>query len=143
MNHLTVFSLVMLCVGHLSAEKPTVHLVPEKMGDLMQSLMSCLLEAPVDPEVLLQLRNGGSPKNIDEKGLQKFAYCAFIKSGYGKKNGHVKVDKALELYPKNVDKEQIKKVMEECNGEEGKEPAETAFKFMKCFREKSPVRAIL
>nr|QHI42035.1 odorant-binding protein 6 [Glyphodes caesalis] len=141
--HRVTILLVILSVGFLSAEKPTIHLVPEKMGDLMQTLMSCLLESPVDPEVILQLRNGGTPKNIDEKSLQKFTYCSFIKSGYGKKNGHVKVDKALELYPKDVDKEQIKKVMEECNKEEGKEPAETAFKFMKCFREKSPVRAIL
>lgn len=112
------------------------------MGDIFQSIMHCLGEAPVDPEILLQLRSGKAPSEKGDKNLAKFIHCAFVKTGYGKKNGHVKIDKTLELYPKSVDKEALRKAMEECD-KDGKTPEETAFNFFKCFREKTPVKVVL
>nr|QHI42036.1 odorant-binding protein 7 [Glyphodes caesalis] len=75
--------------------------------------------------------------------LAKFVYCAFTRSNFGEKDGHVNIKKSLELFPKSVDHKKLKKVMEECNRLNGKTPAKTSLLFMKCFSDKSPVRALL
>lgn len=105
--------------------------------------MSCLLEHPLDSETIAQIRNGQRPKNANEKNLQKFVYCSAIKGGYAEKDGHLKPDKVLEVYPKDVDREKIKKTLEECNKEEGKNPSETTLRVIGCFREKTPYRVVL
>ena len=134
--------LLMFCVGFLRAEKPGVYLVAEKLGDVLESFIYCFENTPLDADVLEQIRQGKVPKKADEKALENFVYCSFTKSKIGLKDGHVIVEKALDLYPKNVDLAKLRKAMEECNRDSGKTPAETSLLVLKCFREKSPVRTL-
>lgn len=97
-------------------------------------------ETGVSPDALIQVRSG---KFSDDEAFQKFIFCAMRKSGIASKDGHVKIEKALEKYPKNVDKEGVKKALVECNMQNGKNPAETTFKIFKCFYAKTPVHLSL
>lgn len=65
------------------------------------------------------------------------------KSAVASKDGHVRIEKTLDKYPKNVDKEGIRKALEECNEENGKSPTETSYKIFKCFHAKTPVHLAL
>nr|QEE82710.1 odorant binding protein 11 [Conogethes pinicolalis] len=134
--------LVVWCVGFISAEKPAVRLDKQKTLDIMQSLIQCVAETNVNPEVLIKMRNGDTFPDKVDSNVHKFVNCAFVKTGYGKKNGHVKAAKMVDLFPDNV-KEQMKAVVEKCDSKDGKDPNETTYLFFKCFTEESPVHVVL
>lgn len=102
----------------------------------------CTAETGLDPVILGQL---GNPSVYDEnngvnnKNLDNFLYCTFNKLGFGKKNGHVKINRILELFPSVVDKEALRQLMQECNELDGRNPADTTYKIFGCFIKSSPV----
>lgn len=94
------------------------------------------MDTGVSPDAIVQVKSG---KFSNDENFKKFLYCVFRKSGIASKDGHVKVDKVLAKYPSNVDKEAIKKVLEECNKLDGKDPVDRSFNIFKCFHTKTPV----
>ncbi|KAL4716563.1 hypothetical protein ACJJTC_010227 [Scirpophaga incertulas] len=133
--------LVTLCVGYVVADKEIVYLPPDKLTIVLQSAMLCIGETGVSADVLIEYRSG--KEFGTDKTFQKFINCILSKSGYADESGHIKIEKALEIFPKNVDKDSIRKVILECNRENGSDPAETSFKFAKCFRQKAPVKIVI
>ncbi|GBP13219.1 B1 protein [Eumeta japonica] len=115
---------------------PKVHLTPDQSARLLQNSMQCIMDTGVTPDVIMQVKDG---KFSEDEAFRKFLFCVFRKSGVATKDGHIKVSNTLAKYPNDVDKEPIRKVLEECNKEEGKTPVDRAFSIFKCFHAKTPV----
>lgn len=118
----------------------TIHLTPEQNARLMQNSLQCIVDTGVSPDAIVDVRNG---KFSDDENFKKFLFCVFRKSGVANKNGSVKIDNVLAKYPKNINKEPIKKVLEECSKQEGKDAVNKSFNIFKCFHAKTPVHICL
>nr|UVB79202.1 odorant-binding protein 12 [Heortia vitessoides] len=145
-------SILFICAGFLTiatcVKKTEVHFPPEKLGMIFEVTAKCIAETGVQPDIVFQLsKNSQELKNKDEKekkDIHKFLACSFQKSGYSKKNGHVKTDKIIaELFPDVTDKETLRRVFQECDNNNGTSPIEILTKFLVCFKEKSPVKVVL
>lgn len=117
-----------------------VQLAPEKAAKLLQTALQCITETGADPALLVQIRNR---KYTDDEKVKKFFLCAFKQTGIASKKGVVKVEKLLDIYPENANKDALKTVIEGCNKDNGEEPMDKLFNFFKCFQEKTPVRLSL
>ncbi|XP_059048064.1 uncharacterized protein LOC131843437 [Achroia grisella] len=129
--------MTLLSAGY--AEQRTASLPPEKRGPLLEVISKCFSETGISAETLMKLKES---KLSDDKNFNKFLYCIFMNTGYSDKDGVVKADKIVTLFPES-DKKAINKVVDECNNSKGTDTAEVLFGFYKCFINKSPVRVIL
>ncbi|XP_049881132.1 uncharacterized protein LOC126377429 [Pectinophora gossypiella] len=138
-----MYKIVAFCafvfLGCLAAKTQKVQLAPEKAGKIIQDALQCVSETGADPAILIQIKD---KKYSDDETVKNFFYCAFKKTGMATKKGVIKVDKLLDIYPDTVDKEAIKKVILECQQENG-EANERVYKFFKCYQENTPVRLSL
>ncbi|KAM3967458.1 uncharacterized protein ACR2FA_011129 [Aphomia sociella] len=122
-----------------AAAQRKVPFPPEVAAEIIQAATQCLSETGVNPELLMKFAKFDGKNIIQDEELNKIGYCTLVKSGYGKGNGRVKIDKVLSIMPKDVDKDNLRKVMEECNKETGKDVPDTVYMIFKCFADKSPV----
>ncbi|XP_053613969.1 uncharacterized protein LOC128677272 [Plodia interpunctella] len=136
--------VLLMCVlaGVATAEKDVIRIPP----NILQTALNCLAETGVNPEVLPQFGNPHMYDKNNDKRVHKFINCTFTKVGYAKKNGHVRIDRVTEVLSKDIDANKragLKKVMEECNKENGSDAAETTFRIFGCFIKNSPVKLSL
>ena len=125
---------IIVFFGYDVESKKMVQLSPEILAGVIQSSVMCSSKAGVDP---LQALKNREENNIDAP-TKKFMLCVFVDTGIAKKNGNIKTSKFLNVYPENVDKDEIKPVVEECRQNNGT-PEDKIVKFLECFKEKSPV----
>ncbi|KAJ2947748.1 hypothetical protein O0L34_g9523 [Tuta absoluta] len=135
MLKLTVLLVTILVIFGYVESKKMVELSPEKMSSLLQSSFQCSVEVGVDP--MEALKNRAENENIDTP-TKKFMLCMFVNTGIAKKDGDIKASKFLKVYPDNVNKEEIKPVIEECRQKDGT-PEDKIVKFLDCYKKKSPV----
>ncbi|XP_059048148.1 uncharacterized protein LOC131843498 [Achroia grisella] len=128
-----------LAVGLTTAAQRKVPFPPDVASDIIQAASQCILESGVNPDLLIKFTNFDGKNVAEDEQLNKFAYCTLLKTGYGKRDGRLKLDKAIAVMPNDVDIDTVKKVMEKCNEETGKDAPQTTFRVFKCLSEKSPV----
>nr|AVZ44708.1 odorant binding protein 14 [Grapholita molesta] len=116
-----------------------IQLEPEKTAKVIESAVKCTGKYGLDLEVLQRLRNKERTK--DEKFL-KFLYCTLDDLKVVKKNGYYIEEEALKFVPKQH-KALIKKALEECNKEPGKNRIDVLYNVSRCLEDKSNVRVTI
>lgn len=111
-------------------------MAPAKATGLMRQILECASETGIEPQVIMQIKN----KNYTmDDTVKKFLFCCFNKAAVSTKEGFVEVDKLLDFYPENTNKEALGKAIEECEQSEEYDPMERISGFFQCFQKKTPV----
>nr|QLI62019.1 odorant-binding protein 16 [Streltzoviella insularis] len=135
MYYLIVFSFI-LSLAYTKSAQQVIRLAPDVNSRLQPIITQCISETGSDPSIVLELN---SMKISNEEQFKKFIYCDFTKSDLTTAEGHWKIEKVLQFYPKTVEIAPLQKAMESCNKENGQDPADTTFKIFKCFIKRTPV----
>lgn len=106
----------------------------------MQLALQCISESGTDPTIVVQIV---SKKYSADENVKKFFLCAFKKTGISNKKGIVNIDRLLNIYPDKVNKEEIRKVAENCKDDSSTEATDKVYNFFKCYQEKTPVHITL
>ncbi|CAH2050185.1 unnamed protein product, partial [Iphiclides podalirius] len=125
-----------LFIAVCSAEQTYIDLPAEVTNVLVEKSVGCIAETGAESNILQRVLRWQFDNNETSK---KFAFCLFKNSGLIDDAGHFYEDKTLELYEKNDQQDEIKKVFSDCNKIVDKEGFETMYKVLQCFYNRSPV----
>lgn len=105
-------------------------------GVLVEKSAVCISETGADSDILKRVFQWQFDNNDTGK---KFNFCLFKNSGLSDEAGHFYVDNVLALYEYSDQKDEIEKVITECNSIVANNPLDTMYKILQCFLAKTPV----
>lgn len=116
-------------------QRPVVHLPPLVLNVVKDAAASCVTETSVSQEISDNFFKLNFGSDADSK---KFIYCLCRKTNYGNEDGHLN-DGFITLFEGSDRKDDIQKVIDDCNKNKDKDNVETMHQTVQCFYKNTPV----
>ncbi|XP_073957529.1 uncharacterized protein [Choristoneura fumiferana] len=132
MRYIAIFCFIFVLE---CASEMVLQLENENTAKVFESAIKCTSKYGLDLTVLARLQNKESKR--DEKFL-RMLFCALDDLKVVKKDGHFIEDEAVKFVSKKQ-RNDLRKVLEECNKEVGTDHLDILYNVTKCLKEKKGV----
>ncbi|XP_014362927.2 uncharacterized protein LOC106714402 [Papilio machaon] len=115
--------------------KPSIQLPPLVLNTIKEAASTCLKETGASQEVsdnFLKLKFGTDPDS------KNFLYCMGRKTNNADEDGHLN-EALVTLFEGNEHKDEVAKVIEDCNKHQESNKIDTMHKAVECFYKNTPV----
>ncbi|CAK1601806.1 unnamed protein product [Parnassius mnemosyne] len=131
---LVLLSTIMVAYAEID-KRPVVHLPPIVLNVVKEAASDCIKETGANQEVADNFFKLIFGSDLPSK---KFLYCLCRKTNYGDEDGHLN-DGLLTLFAGSDRKDDVQKVLENCNKSKDKTNVNTMYQTVMCFYKNTPV----
>nr|XP_026494698.1 uncharacterized protein LOC113399719 [Vanessa tameamea]XP_026494699.1 uncharacterized protein LOC113399719 [Vanessa tameamea] len=131
-----ILYIVLVSAALVYGKTSFVSIPPELLSNMFRRSTECVEKTGIDAESLQKILVW---KLEDTESTRNYIYCFAKSIGYADGDGYLVKDRIMELAGNHRSKNELGKVIDECNGSKGSSKDEIMYKTAVCFLQKSPI----